>query len=431
MLQNKIISIFILFTIVTFLGCDLIKKENEQKPRTPNQANQAKPVPVTIAAATQKPVPIQLKNIGTIEASCIVSIKSQVAAELVSIHFQEGQNVNAGDVLFTLDRRSFEANLKKIQANLEKNLVQLKNAKKEATRSEELWKKGIISVETRDNAQAAAEAMEASVHADMAAVEASKLELSYCTILSPISGRTGQYLVHSGNLLKANDATLVVIHQTKPIEVLFSVPEKELPTIKRYLSKKKLEVKAFLPESEENPEIGTLSFINNTVDKATGTILLKGNFENKNERLWPGQFVNVVLTLDIEPNAITIPSQAIQTGQQGTYTFVVTPDLTVESRLVKVSREIGEESVIAEGIQASEKVVTDGHLRLTNGSKIEIKNSSVSEVKIASHNLTNIDSNIRLIKQTEELPKESIRKSKQNNKESKSLIIKTGTNGSK
>jgi multidrug efflux system membrane fusion protein len=215
--------------------------------------------------------------------------------------------------------------------------------------------------------------MRATVKADEAAVENARVQLGYCYIYSPIDGRIGKLMVNQGNMVKDNDTVLAVINQIKPIYVDFSVPEQDLPRIRRYMAVEKLEVQAIIPNDKDSAAVGELSFINNQVDTSTGTILLKAIFPNENEALWPGQFVNVVLTLTRQTNAVVVPSAAVQTGQRGNYVFVVKSDLTVESRPVILGNEFGREVVIARGLQPGEKVVTEGQLRLAPGIKVEIK----------------------------------------------------------
>jgi multidrug efflux system membrane fusion protein len=232
------------------------------------------------------------------------------------------------------------------------------------------WEALVATVQADRAAKANAEA---GVLADKAAIENARLQLSYCSIHSPMDGRTGSLLVQEGNIIKENDANLVVINQVTPIYVSFSVPEQYLEEIKKYMRAGTLKVEAIVPNHEEAPYHGFISFVDNAVDTGTGTIKLKGTFPNKDRRLWPGQFANVVLTLTTEPNAIVVPSQAVQTGQPGQYVFVVKPDLTVESRAVVAGRTTDGETVIQTGLSADEKVVTDGQIRLYPGARVEIK----------------------------------------------------------
>jgi len=359
--------------------------------------------PVTVGTAIQKTVPVQIRAIGNGQAYSTVAVKSKVGGEVIRVHFKEGQDVKKGEPLFTIDPRPFEAALKEaearlekdsaqvqqVKANLERDLVRAKNAAEEARRYEFLIQKGVVARQQYEKLRADADALEATVlgdraaidnaeaavRADRAAIENAKIQLGYCFIRSPMDGRTGSLLIQQGNLIKAEDVHLVVIHQVTPIYVAFSIPEQYLSEIKKYMASGELQVEALAPMNEERPEKGVITFIDNAVDTTTGTIRLKGTFTNRERKLWPGQFVNVVLTLTTEPNVIIIPAQAIQTGQEGQYVFVVKPDLTVESKPVVVGRTLSGESVITQGLQPNEKIVTDGQLRLYPGARVEIKNS--------------------------------------------------------
>ncbi|MGO8734799.1 MAG: efflux RND transporter periplasmic adaptor subunit [Terriglobia bacterium] len=329
--------------------------------------------PVTTATAALKTVPIQVQAIGNVEAFSTVSVKAQVAARVEKAYFTEGQDVKKGDLLFTLDRRPFDTALGQAEANLAKDQAQLENAKAEEDRYTKLFQEGIVSKEQYDSMRTNADALAASVRGDNAAIEKSKIDLSYCTIQAQINGRTGALLVHPGNLVKDNDAALVVVNQIHPIYVTFSVPEQYLAEIKRYRAEGPLKIVAITPNQEQNPAQGALTFIDNAVDSTTGTIKLKGTFENPDNRLWPGQFVNVALTLSSQPNAVVVPSQAVQTGQVGQYVFVVKQDMTAEYRPVVAGNNIAGETVIQQGLQAGETLVTDGQLRLVPGMKVMIK----------------------------------------------------------
>lgn len=346
--------------------------------RTSSQTPPPNPVvPVTVARASQKPVPIEIRAIGTGEAYSTVSIKSQVNAEVETVHFQQGQFVKKGNLLFTLDSRPFQAALDQALGNLARDKAQAEIAAVQAQRYAKLFQEGVAPREQADQYQATADASRAAVRADEAAVEYAKLQREFCTIASPIDGQTGSVLVYPGNLVKANDVPiLVIINQITPIYVNFSIPEQNLAVVKRHRAAGKLEVEAALPDDPQHPEIGTLSFVDNAVDNTTGTIKLKGTFPNSGRRLWPGQFVNVILRLTAQADAIVVPSQAVQTGQNGQYVFVVKPDMTVESRSVLVSRTVGGESVVEKGIAVGETVVTDGQLRLVPGVKVQVKNGA-------------------------------------------------------
>lgn len=333
-------------------------------------------VPVIVTSAIEKTVPVQLTAIGNVQAYSTVTVKAQVGGELIRVRFQEGQDVKQGDPLFQIDPRPFKSELKQAEANLKKDAIQADNTRKDTKRYADLFKEGLVTQQQYDQIRANAEALDAAVRADQAAVENARLQLAYSSIRSPINGRTGNLMVHAGNLVKANDTSpLVTINQISPIYVAFSVPQQNLPDIKKYMAAGKLKAEAIIPKNDGPPSQGILSFVDNAVDPATGTILLKATFPNKDKALWPGQFVNVVLTLTMQSNAIVVPSQAVQSGQQGQYLFIVKPDLTVESRPVIVGREIDQEAIIEKGVQPGENVVTDGQIRLSPGAKVQIKSS--------------------------------------------------------
>jgi multidrug efflux system membrane fusion protein len=355
------------------------------------------PVPVSTGQVVEQTVPIQVRAVGTAEPYATVEVKSQVAGPLVSVRFAEGANVNRGDLLFEIDPRPFrealrqaeaavakdEAQLRVAEANLARSRAQLKNTKADAARFEQLSKEGISTRQQEDQVRTTAEVAEHSVHADeasiesiraalesdRAAVEQAKLNLAYCEIRAPIAGRAGNVLSHAGNLVKANgDSALVVLNQVKPIFVTFGVPEKYLGAIAQHQSRRKLEVEA-APDKNSEHTTGTLTVIDNTVDPNTGTIRLKATFDNKDGRLWPGQFVNVALTLDTQMTTV-IPSEAVQVGQQGSFVYVAKPDQTVDFRPVVVGQTVADKVIIEKGLAAGETVVTDGQSRLFPGAKI-------------------------------------------------------------
>jgi multidrug efflux system membrane fusion protein len=332
------------------------------------------PVPVTTAPVVRKPMPIEISVIGTAEAFSNVAIRSQITGQLETVNFTEGDDVQQGQVLFTLDRRPLELALREAQANLERDTARAENAAVMAKRYEDLAKRGIATREQVDTSRADMNALNATVSADKAAVENATVQLDYATIKAPISGRTGALMVHEGNLVRANDTTaLVTINQILPISVAFAIPEARLPDLKRYMARGSLRVTASPPNDEGPAAVGRIAFVDNAVDENTGTIRIKGTFPNSDRRLWPGQFVNVVVTLTTDPDAIVVPSVAVQTGQQGTYVFVVKPDQTVEMRTVTVNRSSGTQTVLTGGVQSGDTVVTDGHLRLVPGSRISVK----------------------------------------------------------
>jgi multidrug efflux system membrane fusion protein len=340
-------------------------------------AAQLPAVPVVVAVAARKDVPVQIQAIGAVEPFSTVTVKPQVGGVIDAVHFREGADVRTGELLFTIDRRPFEAALRQAEAARARDAAQLKNAQAEARRAEDLFAQGILAREQYDQARAASEALAATVHADEAAVENAKLELGYCSIRSPIDGRTGSLLVHAGNLVKAVDGgPLVVVNRVDPVYVSFAVPERRLPEIERAMTAGRLAVEAFAPGQDAAPARGELSFLDNTVDRTTGTIKLKATFPNRDRRLWPGQFVSARLRLSVRAGAVVVPSQALQSGQAGTYVFVVGPDLTAESRPVVVAGDEGGEAVVEKGLSAGERVVTDGQLRLVPGTRVEPRTAS-------------------------------------------------------
>jgi multidrug efflux system membrane fusion protein len=337
-------------------------------------------VPVTVASVFTKDVPIQLTSVGNVEAYSTVAVKSRVSGELVGVHFQEGHEVKEGDLLFTIDKAPYEVALKEAQARLERDQALARKARDDVRRNMPLAEKDIVSRQSLDQYVSTAEAAEALVKADQAVVENLQLQLGYCSIRSPISGRTGSLLIQKGNLVKGNDEnkSLLTVHQIEPIYVTFAVPEKYLGEINRRTKETRMEVQVQTPENQggKEPIAGAVSFVNNTVETSTATIRLKATFLNRDRRLWPGQTVNVLLTLGVQPKAVVVPSQAIQSGQSGSYAFVVKQDQTAELRLVSVSRSTNGETVIEKGLSPGETVVTDGQLLLTSGARVNIKDQN-------------------------------------------------------
>jgi len=335
------------------------------------------PVPVRVARVERRTVALDIQTIGNVEAFSTVSLKSRVSAVVDSVDFREGQDVKKGDLLFTLDKRPFEADLHQAQAGLERDVARGQNSAAQARRFAELYHTGVASKQQFDDMQATAAADEATVRSDRAAIEAARLKLSFCDVTAPIAGRVGSILVYPGNVVKENEPpVMVVINQLQPIYVSFNVPEQSLPEVKRYSSAARLGVEAEVPQQPGEREIGQLTFMDNAVDRTTGTIRLKGTFANSQRRLWPGQFVNVTLRLSQEPDRIVVPNQAVQSSQIGQMVYVVRPDSTVEARGVTVARVAGADAVIGKGLEPGETVVTDGQLRLVPGARVEIKNDS-------------------------------------------------------
>ena len=325
------------------------------------------PVPVVTARVEQKSVPVNLAAVGAVEAMSSVQIRAQVTGQLSAVHFAEGQEVQAGQPLFSLDSRPFQATLQQTEAVLARDSATLQNAQIQQARAETLFDRGLLPRDQYDGQRAGAAALAATVAADKAAVESARLNVQYADIKSPISGRTGTLGAHAGDLVRANDsASLVVINQLSPVYVTFSVPGRYLSDIRRYQGQKPLLVTAIGPAGSSAIR-GFLSFIDNAVDSTTGMIRLKGTFPNSDRQLWPGAFVQVTIQLTTDANALVVPATAVQVSQDGQYVYVVKPDRTVEMRAIRVERQQGDLVVIAEGLSASEVVVTDGQLRLTPG----------------------------------------------------------------
>jgi multidrug efflux system membrane fusion protein len=363
----------------------------------------APPAPVSVADAVVKYVPVEIQAVGNAEAYSTVTIKAQVQGELTSVNFQEGADVKKGDLLFMIDQRLYqaqvaqaEANLAKdkaqvqaLEANLARDVAQDEYAAAQSKRYSDLTKRGLVPKESSDQTiaqataareairadRAAIESAQANIAADEAALQSARLQLEYCTIRSPIDGRTGHILVKQGNVIKPNDVDLVTINQLRPIFVTFAVPEDQLPAIKSHMASGQVKVLASAP-TDPAPEAGKLTLIENAVDSSTGTIRLKALFENNSVKLWPGQFLRTVVQLKESKDSVVIPSAAVQTSQDGKFVFVVKPDMTVESRPVVVGRTVERDIVIEKGLSGGETVVTEGQLRLGPGSRVQIKSKS-------------------------------------------------------
>jgi membrane fusion protein, multidrug efflux system len=371
------ISIWLLIcAVLAMTGCSAqVPEASNAKPAQRNPANAAKrPVPVLAARAVHKDFPLEILAIGNVESYATVAIKARVTGELHKVHFREGQDVAKGDLLFTIDPRPLEAALREARARLEKDKSLAAKAEADNRRYENLVEGGFISREQFDQVRSNLSSLQATVTGDEAVVENARIQLGYTAIYSPLSGRTGTILIDQGNMIKANDdnKSLVVIEQVQPIYVSFSVPEAYLSQIMENMKNKDLVVNVLPDGSKSGPEKGRLTFVDNSVDSKTGTIRLKGTFENPARRLWPGQFVNVALTLGSLQNVVTVPSQAVQTGESGLFVFIITPENTVQLKPVKTGRSYGGETIIESGIMAGEQIVTDGHLRLTPGAPVEI-----------------------------------------------------------
>lgn len=403
MSRQKSIRTALIVAGLSLAGCQTQKTESAGPPP---------PTPVSVATAMEQAIPTEVQAVGTAEASSVIQVKSQISGELVKVAFAEGSDVHEGDLLFEIDARPYQealrqaqsaldkdnANLHQAEANRQKDIAQSKSLQADAARNSQLAKEGIVSRTQDEQSRAASDANAASINADQAAIDSyrasiesdrsaidrAKLDLTYCQIRSRVTGRAGNLLVHEGNVISANTTTLVVINRVDPIWVSFGVPEEHLAAIQHSSATHKLPVSA-IPKDATGKEAahGELSVIDNTVDSTTGTIHLKATFENAKRLLWPGEFVNVSMTLGTTGKAVVVPSEAVQPGQQGSMLWVVKSDQTVEPRNVRVGATHGNQVVIETGVAAGETVVTDGQLRLYPGAHIQ----AVAASKVDSHTL--------------------------------------------
>lgn len=332
-----------------------------------------RPVLVTFAPVKQQDVPLQVKSAGTVEAHATVAVRAMVGGELQQVFFQQGQAVKKGDPLFQLDARSLQAALRLAEANQAKNAAQLRYARSQFARYQGLYEQGGVSREQYEQLRANLAALEAMRDADSAAVENARLQVAYCSIKAPMSGLTGPLLVHPGNLVKANDTTpLVTINTFSPCYVSFTLPQQSLASLQQYRSQGGLPVEARLAGKSEGIATGKLSFVDNQIDPTTGTLKLKATFENSDLKLWPGQFVDVLLTLTTQASATVVPAVAVQNGQKGTQVYVARPDETAELRPVVAARSWQDLVVIESGLRPGEHVVTDGFLQLRPGAALKV-----------------------------------------------------------
>lgn len=339
----------------------------------PRGSGRAAVPPVKAAEVVVKSVPVELRTFGTVEPMATVAIKSQITGVLTNVLFKEGQDVGRGDLLFVIDPRGSEAARKQAEASLAKDKAQLHNAEKEAARQDELLKQGITAEDARDQAHTAVEVLKAQVQSDQAAVDHALLQEEYCHIRAPVDGRIGNLLVHAGNLVKANDVTLVTLNQLKPILVRFTFPQQQLSYIRGKLAADALQVIVSVPGSTSRTATGTVTFVDNAVDSETGTVLAKARFENSETELWPGQFVNVAVRLAVQSDAVVVPARAVLPGQKGSYVYVIAADGTVSNRTVQVDRTVQDDAVVSGGLKAGERVVVDGQLRLAPGLHVTIQ----------------------------------------------------------
>jgi len=366
------ILILLLLFLLAFTGCG--KKQSVQAAAPAGGGRP--PAPVVVADVQQRDVPVQLTAIGNVEAYQTVQVRSMVNGQIEHVFFKEGDDVRQGQLLFALDKRPFQADLEKAVGALKKDEAQAKNSAAQAARYDALEKQGIISHEQADQIRTQAQADASAVYADKAAVDAARVQLTYTDIKAPITARTGSLMINVGNLVKANDTPfLVQLNQISPIYVTFSVAETNLNEVRQYAAKH-LKVLAYPKADTTNPAEGYLTFIDNGVDPQTGTVKLKATFTNKDRRLWPGRFADVVLNLSTQKNATVVPTKAVLVGQQGNYVYVVTPQSTAEPRNVVTSGTYEGLTLISKGLNAGEKVVVDGQLRVVPNSKVTIQNSA-------------------------------------------------------
>lgn len=364
----------VFLSLLALSGC-----ANQQAPQaaSPNTApgGGRPPAPVVVSTVEQRDVPVQIMAIGNVEAYQMVQIRSQVNGQIETIHFKEGQDVRQGQLLYSLDKRPFQAALEQAQGNLKRDEAQAANAKLQADRYTELEHQGVISHEQADLQRAEASSNSAAVYADQAAVDAAKVQLQYTSISAPIDARAGVLMMNVGNLVKANDTPfLVQLNQITPIYVTFTVPEARLSEV-RQLAAGELKVEAYAKGQTSNPAEGRLTFIDNGVDLQTATIKLKATFQNKDRRLWPGEFVDVVLKLSMMHGAITVPTKAVQSGQQGDYVYVVSKDGTAVPHQVKTVGTYQNLTLVKSGLSTGDTVIVDGQLRVTPNGKVAVQSS--------------------------------------------------------
>ncbi|MCL6508745.1 MAG: efflux RND transporter periplasmic adaptor subunit [Bryobacteraceae bacterium] len=356
---------------------------------------------VTVAPVLEKPVPVEVRAVGNVEAYSTIRVKAQIGGQLTEVYIREGDTVRKDDPLFLIDPRPYDEAIRQAEANLNRDRALLRQAeaalqrdqaqerfaREQAERYRKLFAEGVIAKQVADQmateadvrseavrvSQAAVETARAAIRASEAALANARLQRSYCLIRSPVDGRAGDLAVKLGNIVKANDVDLVTIHQVRPVFVAFSVPESVLPQVRRQWGAAPLEVAATIPGRDAGPERGKLTFVDNQVDRTTGTIRLKATFANDSARLWPGQFVEVTLRVGRRDRALVVPARAVQTGQSGEFVYVVHPDRTVEMRRVRTSLRVGQELVVEEGLERGETVVTEGQLKLAPKMKVRIE----------------------------------------------------------
>lgn len=381
----------IFFVIMAALVCLVLVQFHQrssfadEKPATPpagaekdaakpaGEKPKAKGAPVLVAEAVRGSIPIQLSAIGNVQAGATVGVKSRINGDLLKVHFEEGQDVKKGDILFTIDSRDLEATLREAKAQLARSRAQLRKAEEDKRRYDELMRQQIISRDQQETTATSLAVLQAQIAANQAAVDSAQVQLSYAIIRSPLDGRTGEVLLNAGNMVKANaDTPMVTVQQVEPLDVRFTVPEMHLGTIMAAQSAGGLRVRAAAPGQNKTAE-GKIAFIDSSVDAQTGTIALKASFPNRDRALWPGQFVNVIFELGRRENVVLAPTQAVSTGSEGDFVYILKPDNTVEYRLVTAGPIFDGKTLIEKGLQGGEKVVIDGHLRLAPGAAVEVR----------------------------------------------------------
>jgi membrane fusion protein, multidrug efflux system len=351
--------------VLTYFGGEI--RANE-----PKRAGGPAAVPVSVATVLQQTVPFRLQAIGNVEAFSTVAVKARVDGQIIEVGFKEGEEVPKGRVLFKIDPRPYEAALRQAEANHLRDTAQMEQARSQEKRYQELLQKNFVSKEAYAQIRTNADTAEAVTLGSRAALDNARLNLEYCTIRSPIEGYPGKIQIQMGNLVKANDVNpLVVINQVRPIYVNFSVPESRLVEVRQHMTAGPLTVSALASGSEKAAATGALIFVDNAVDPSTGTIRMRARFPNKDNALWPGQFVNVSMRLYEQADAIVIPSQAVQTGPEGQYVYVVGEDMAVDLRKIKVLRTDGDRTIVATGLAKGERVVTQGQLRLGPKTRVQ------------------------------------------------------------
>jgi membrane fusion protein, multidrug efflux system len=349
----------------------LVTQEARSQTRT-EPAPERPPVPVIVAFVKSRPMPVEFTAVGTAQTIASVAVKSRVDGQISEVLVKDGQEVTVGEPIMTLDPRLAQAQLHQTEAQLARDRAQLDNARRDVARYKPLAAKQFLSRQQFDAATTTAAAAAASVQSDEASVESARVTLSYYTIRSPLNGRIGYVSQKIGNNVKANDVPLATINQIKPIYVGFPLPQMDLPAVRKAMAAHPVVVTALPAGNTGATEQGRLAFFENNIDASTGTILMRAIFDNLRERLWPGEFCNVTVQLSTQPDALTVPSGAVQVGQNGNYVYVVTADDRAEYRAVTVDRTIGGVSVVSKGLTVGERVITDGQLRITNGSRVTI-----------------------------------------------------------